>query len=157
MHRRQLKIRIFLSTVVFLMFTSMGQAANYLCSEPELQELQIASETERAAWWTTSQSPPSSHTRCSFEKPLQRLTKSLFSCLVNILALFNCKFPFQFFSCKIFVSRFPSCCPQNRFWKWRQQRSGPFQTWPLPFPTLFGSHDFQNDKPKKTKGFVGIV
>ena len=56
------------------MFTSMGQAANYLCSEPELQELQIASETERAAWWTTSQSPPSSHTRCSFEKPLQRFS-----------------------------------------------------------------------------------
>eukprot|EP00434_Breviolum_minutum_P010298 symbB.v1.2.009088.t1/scaffold570.1/size221114/3 len=43
-----LTMPIFLSTVVFLMFTSMGQAANYLCSEPELQDLQIASETERA-------------------------------------------------------------------------------------------------------------
>ena len=49
----------------------------------------------------TSQSPPSSHTRCSFEKPLQRLTKSLFSYLASGV---QPQISFQFFFCKTFAN-----------------------------------------------------
>ena len=136
------------------MFTSMGQAANYLCSEPELQELQIASETERAAWWTTSHSL-SSYTRCWKTSP--KIDKKPVNIL--LLALFNCKFPFQFFSCEIFGNvKISKLLPtKNRFWKWHQQRSGPFQTWPLPFPTTLRKPWFFQDEnlEKQLRVFVG--
>ena len=112
------------------MFTSMGQAANYLCSEPELQELQIASETERAAWWTTSQSPPSSHTRCVWKTSPKIDKKPVF---ISWRLAFNCKFSFQFL--QNFCVKISKLLPTKQIWKWRQQRSGQFQTWPFPFRT----------------------
>ena len=95
----------------------MGQAANYLCSEPELKELQIASETERAAW-TTSQSPPSSHTRCSFEKPLQRLY-----CEYLASGVVQLQVSVSIFFCKTNVKISKLLPTKNRFWKFQQHRA----------------------------------
>ena len=122
------------------MFTSMGQAANYLCSEPELQELQIASETERAAWWATSQSPPSSHTRCWKTSP--KILKP-----VNILALFNYKFPFQFFSCEIFGNvKISKLLPTKQILEAASTKIGPIPDLAFAVP----SHDFSGWKSRKT-------